>query len=208
MNLHKTFAIPHGGGGPGMGPIGVKEHLKEFFPSNPVITTGGENAFHNIIISWGSSLVLTISYAYIKMLGPDGLKKSTEIILNANYLKNKLENDYDILYTSENGRVTHEMIVDFRSFKDFGIEVTDIAKRLMDYGFHAPTVSFPVAGTMMMEPTESESMAELDRFIHNMKLIRREINEIIEKKSSIDDNVLKNVSHNANGDQFKLEQTI
>ena len=130
------------------------------------------------------------------MLGPDGLKKSTEIaILNANYLKNKLENDYDILYTSDNGRVAHEMIVDFRSFKDFGIEVTDIAKRLMDYGFHASTVSFPVAGTMMMEPTESESMAELDRFIHAMKLIRREINEIIEKKSSIDDNVLKNAPH-------------
>ena len=197
LNLHKTFAITHGGGGPGMGPIGVKEHLKEFLPSNPLITTGGENAIPAISSApWGSSLVLTISYAYIKMLGPDGLKKSTEIaILNANYLKNKLEDDYDILYTSENGRVAHEMIVDFRSFKDFGIEVTDIAKRLMDYGFHAPTVSFPVAGTMMMEPTESESMAELDRFIHAMKLIRREINEIIEKKSSIDDNVLKNAPH-------------
>ncbi len=197
LNLHKTFAIPHGGGGPGMGPIGVKEHLKEFLPSNPVITTGGENAIPAISSApWGSSLVLTISYAYIKMLGPDGLKKSTEIaILNANYLKSKLEDDYDILYTSENGRVAHEMIVDFRSFKDVGVEVTDIAKRLMDYGFHAPTVSFPVAGTMMMEPTESESMAELDRFIHAMKLIRREINEIIEKKSSIEDSVLKNAPH-------------
>lgn len=217
LNLHKTFAIPHGGGGPGMGPIGVKEHLKEFLPSNPVITTGGENAIPAISSApWGSSLVLTISYAYIKMLGPDGLKKSTEIaILNANYLKSKLEDDYDILYTSENGRVAHEMIVDFRSFKDVGIEVTDIAKRLMDYGFHAPTVSFPVAGTMMMEPTESESMAELDRFIHAMKLIRREINEIIEKKSSIDDNVLKNAPHtmpmviNSNWDKpYSVEKAV
>ena len=217
LNLHKTFAIPHGGGGPGMGPIGVKEHLKEFLPSNPVITTGGENAIPAISSApWGSSLVLTISYAYIKMLGPDGLKKSTEIaILNANYLKSKLEDDYDILYTSENGRVAHEMIVDFRSFKDVGIEVTDIAKRLMDYGFHAPTVSFPVAGTMMMEPTESESMAELNRFIHAMKLIRREINEIIEKKSSIDDNVLKNAPHtmpmviNSNWDKpYSVEKAV
>ena len=217
LNLHKTFAIPHGGGGPGMGPIGVKEHLKEFLPSNPVITTGGENAIPAISSApWGSSLVLTISYAYIKMLGPDGLKKSTEIaILNANYLKSKLEDDYDILYTSENGRVAHEMIVDFRSFKDVGIEVTDIAKRLMDYGFHAPTVSFPVAGTMMMEPTESESMAELDRFIYAMKLIRREINEIIEKKSSIDDNVLKNAPHtmpmviNSNWDKpYSVEKAV
>ena len=217
LNLHKTFAIPHGGGGPGMGPIGVKEHLKEFLPSNPVITTGGENAIPAISSApWGSSLVLTISYAYIKMLGPDGLKKSTEIaILNANYLKSKLEDDYDILYTSENGRVAHEMIVDFRSFKDVGIEVTDIAKRLMDYGFHAPTVSFPVAGTMMMEPTESESMAELDRFIHAMQLIRREINEIIEKKSSIDDNVLKNAPHtmpmviNSNWDKpYSVEKAV
>ena len=197
LNLHKTFAIPHGGGGPGMGPIGVKEHLKEFLPSNPLITTGGENAIPAISSApWGSSLVLTISYAYIKMLGPDGLKKSTEIaILNANYLKSKLEGDYDILYASKTGRVAHEMIVDFRSFKDVGIEVTDIAKRLMDYGFHAPTVSFPVAGTMMIEPTESESMAELDRFIHAMKLIREEINEIVEEKSSIEDNVLKNAPH-------------
>ena len=197
LNLHKTFAIPHGGGGPGMGPIGVVKHLKEFLPSNPIISTGGEYAIPAISSApWGSSLVLTISYAYIKMLGPVGLKKSTEIaILNANYLKNKLEKDYEILYTSETGRVAHEMIVDFRKYKEIGIEVTDIAKRLMDYGFHAPTVSFPVAGTMMMEPTESESLSELDRFIDAMKSIKNEINEIIDKKSDLEDNVLKNSPH-------------
>ena len=197
LNLHKTFAIPHGGGGPGMGPIGVVKHLKEFLPSNPIISTGGEYAVPAISSApWGSSLVLTISYAYIKMLGPVGLKKSTEIaILNANYLKNKLEKDYEILYTSETGRVAHEMIVDFRKYKEIGIEVTDIAKRLMDYGFHAPTVSFPVAGTMMMEPTESESLSELDRFIDAMKSIKNEINEIIDKKSDLEDNVLKNSPH-------------
>ena len=197
LNLHKTFAIPHGGGGPGMGPIGVVKHLKEFLPSNPIISTGGEYAIPAISSApWGSSLVLTISYAYIKMLGPVGLKKSTEIaILNANYLKDKLEKDYEILYTSDTGRVAHEMIVDFRKYKEIGIEVTDIAKRLMDYGFHAPTVSFPVAGTMMMEPTESESLSELDRFIEAMKSIKNEINEIIDKKADLEDNVLKNSPH-------------
>ena len=197
LNLHKTFAIPHGGGGPGMGPIGVVKHLKEFLPSNPIISTGGEYAIPAISSApWGSSLVLTISYAYIKMLGPAGLKKSTEIaILNANYLKNKLEKDYEILYTSDTGRVAHEMIVDFRKYKELGIEVTDIAKRLMDYGFHAPTVSFPVAGTMMMEPTESESLSELDRFIKAMKSIKNEINEIIDLKLDLEDNVLKNSPH-------------
>tara|TARA_B000000532_G_scaffold242613_1_gene236938 strand:+ start:4847 stop:7675 length:2829 start_codon:yes stop_codon:yes gene_type:complete len=197
LNLHKTFAIPHGGGGPGMGPIGVVKHLKEFLPSNPIISTGGEYAIPAISSApWGSSLVLTISYAYIKMLGPVGLKKSTEIaILNANYLKNKLEKDYEILYTSDSGRVAHEMIVDFRKYKEIGIEVTDIAKRLMDYGFHAPTVSFPVAGTMMMEPTESESLSELDRFIDAMKSIKNEINEIIDFKLDLEDNVLKNSPH-------------
>ena len=197
LNLHKTFAIPHGGGGPGMGPIGVVKHLKEFLPSNPIISTGGEHAIPAISSApWGSSLVLTISYAYIKMLGPVGLKQSTEIaIVNANYLKNKLEKDYDILYTSDTGRVAHEMIVDFRKYKEIGIEVTDIAKRLMDYGFHAPTVSFPVAGTMMIEPTESESLSELDRFIDAMKSIKNEINEIIDKKSDLEDNVLKNSPH-------------
>ena len=197
LNLHKTFAIPHGGGGPGMGPIGVVKHLKEFLPSNPIISTGGEYPIPAISSApWGSSLVLTISYAYIKMLGPVGLKQSTEIaILNANYLKNKLENHYEILYTSDTGRVAHEMIVDFRKYKEIGIEVTDIAKRLMDYGFHAPTVSFPVAGTMMMEPTESESLSELDRFIDAMKSIKKEINEILDYQTHPEDNVLKNSPH-------------
>ena len=166
LNLHKTFAIPHGGGGPGMGPIGVVEHLKPFLPNNPIIKMGGEHGMSISSAPWGSALVLTISYAYIRMLGEIGLRKSTEIaILNANYIKKRLETDFDVLYTGENNnRVAHEMIVDFRMYKKYGIEVTDIAKRLMDYGFHAPTVSFPVAGTIMIEPTESESKFELDRF--------------------------------------------
>ena len=150
LNLHKTFAIPHGGGGPGMGPIGVVEHLKPFLPSNPIIPTGGEQAISAISAApWGSSLVLCISYAYIKMLGEEGLTKSTEVaILNANYIKEELKDDYTILYTNPNNMVAHEMILECRPFKDIGIEVTDIAKRLMDYGFHAPTVSFPVVGTL------------------------------------------------------------
>ena len=197
LNLHKTFAIPHGGGGPGMGPIGVAEHLQEFLPSNPIVNMGGENAIHSISSApWGSSLVLTISYAYIKMLGAEGMKKATEIaILNANYLKVKLEKDYSILYTSESGRVAHEMIVDFREYKSGGVEVSDIAKRLMDYGFHAPTVSFPVVGTLMIEPTESESLSELDRFIETMSSIKQEINEVVDGKVDDIDNVLKNAPH-------------
>ena len=197
LNLHKTFAIPHGGGGPGMGPIGVVKHLKEFLPSNPIVSTGGENAIAAISSApWGSSLVLTISYAYIKMLGSEGLKKATEVaILNANYLKTQLEKNYSILYTSETGRVAHEMIVDFREYKSGGVEVTDIAKRLMDYGFHSPTVSFPVAGTLMIEPTESESMAELDRFIETMNSIKQEINDVLDGKVDEKDNVLKNSPH-------------
>ena len=197
LNLHKTFAIPHGGGGPGMGPIGVVKHLKEFLPSNPIVSTGGENAIAAISSApWGSSLVLTISYAYIKMLGSEGLKEATEVaILNANYLKTQLEKNYSILYTSETGRVAHEMIVDFREYKSGGVEVTDIAKRLMDYGFHSPTVSFPVAGTLMIEPTESESMAELDRFIETMNSIKQEINDVLDGKVDEKDNVLKNAPH-------------
>ena len=197
LNLHKTFSIPHGGGGPGMGPIGVVKHLKEFLPSNPIVSTGGENAIAAISSApWGSSLVLTISYAYIKMLGSEGLKKATEVaILNANYLKTQLEKNYSILYTSETGRVAHEMIVDFREYKSGGVEVTDIAKRLMDYGFHSPTVSFPVAGTLMIEPTESESMAELDRFIETMNSIKQEINDVLDGKVDEKDNVLKNSPH-------------
>ncbi|MEZ7929541.1 MAG: aminomethyl-transferring glycine dehydrogenase, partial [Flavobacteriales bacterium] len=158
LNLHKTFAIPHGGGGPGMGPIGVVEHLKPFLPNHPLVKMGGENGMSISSAPWGSALVLSISYAYIKMLGAEGLKSSTEIaILNANYIKEKLVKHFDVLYSGNNNRVAHEMIVDFRMFKKDGIEVVDVAKRLMDYGFHAPTVSFPVAGTLMIEPTESES---------------------------------------------------
>ena len=200
LNLHKTFAIPHGGGGPGMGPIGVVEHLKPFLPSNPVIPTGGEQAISAISAApWGSSLVLCISYAYIKMLGEEGLTKSTEVaILNANYIKEELKDDYTILYTNPNNMVAHEMILECRTFKDVGIEVTDIAKRLMDYGFHAPTVSFPVAGTLMVEPTESESKQELDKFIAAMKSIRNEINAIASGQSDEKDNVLKNAPHTIN----------
>ncbi|MGB0777329.1 MAG: aminomethyl-transferring glycine dehydrogenase [Flavobacteriaceae bacterium] len=194
LNLHKTFAIPHGGGGPGMGPICVAEHLVPFLPSNPIIKTGGSQGITAISSApWGSSLVLLISYGYIKMLGTKGLTDSTKYaILNANYLKTKLEPHYPILYTGEEGRAAHEMIVDCRGFKDKGIEVKDIAKRLMDYGFHAPTVSFPVAGTLMIEPTESENKDELDRFINAMIAIRQEIEAI---DTNQDNNPLKNAPH-------------
>ena len=201
LNLHKTFAIPHGGGGPGMGPIGVAAHLKPFLPGNPVIEYGGENAIKAVNSSpWGSGLILIISYGYIKLLGKDGLKKSTEYaILNANYLKEKLSQSYDVLYTGPNGRIAHEMILDCRGFKkDTGVEVEDIAKRLIDYGFHAPTVSFPVPGTLMVEPTESEHINELNRFIQAMLKIREEINEIHQGIYSKEDNVLKNAPHTAN----------
>ena len=194
LNLHKTFAIPHGGGGPGVGPICVAPQLVPFLPSNPVITTGGEKAITAISAApWGSSLACLISYSYIKMLGEQGLTQSTKIaILNANYIKHRLEGKFEVLYTGEKGRAAHEMILDCRPFKNNGIEVTDIAKRLMDYGFHAPTVSFPVAGTVMIEPTESESLAELDRFCEAMISIRTEIDE-----STLDEpnNVLKNAPH-------------
>jgi len=197
LNLHKTFAIPHGGGGPGVGPIGVVEYLKPFLPSNPVVMTGGEKAITAISAApWGSALVLAISYAYIKMLGKDGLKKSTELaILNANYIKAKLEKHFSILYAGEKGNVAHEMIIDFREFKKDGIEVVDVAKRLMDYGFHAPTVSFPVAGTLMIEPTESESLAELNRFCDAMISIKKEIDEVVKREVDSTENVLKNAPH-------------
>ena len=200
LNLHKTFAIPHGGGGPGMGPIGVAKHLVPFLPGNPIIKTGGEKAIKSINSApFGSGLILLISYGYIKMLGANGLKKSTEMaILNANYLKEKLSSSYDILYTGPNGRVAHEMIIDCRGFKkDSGVEVEDIAKRLIDYGFHAPTVSFPVPGTMMIEPTESEALSELDRFVDAMLKIREEIQEIADGIYPTEDNVLKNAPHTA-----------
>ena len=200
LNLHKTFAIPHGGGGPGMGPIGVAKHLSPFLPGNPIIKTGGSSGIKAINgAPWGSALILIISYGYIKLLGAKGLKKSTEIaILNANYLQSKLKDHYDVLYCGPNGKVAHEMILDCRSFKkDSGVEVEDIAKRLMDYGFHAPTVSFPVAGTLMVEPTESESLKELDRFADAMIGIRNEIIEIADESYDKVDNVLKNSPHTA-----------
>jgi glycine dehydrogenase len=200
LNLHKTFAIPHGGGGPGMGPIGVAKHLSPFLPSNPIIKTGGSSGIKAINgAPWGSALILIISYGYIKLLGAKGLKKSTEIaILNANYLQSKLKDHFDVLYCGPSGKVAHEMILDCRSFKkDSGIEVEDIAKRLMDYGFHAPTVSFPVAGTLMVEPTESESLKELDRFAEAMIGIRNEIREIANESYDQVDNVLKNAPHTA-----------
>jgi glycine dehydrogenase len=194
LNLHKTFAIPHGGGGPGVGPICVAPQLVPFLPTNPIIATGGDQAITAISAApWGSALACLISYGYIKMLGEAGLTHATKIaILNANYIKARLNGSFEVLYTGEQGRAAHEMIIDCRPFKDHGIEVTDIAKRLMDYGFHAPTVSFPVAGTMMIEPTESEDLAELDRFCDAMISIRKEIDA-----THIDrpNNPLKNAPH-------------
>lgn len=198
LNLHKTFAIPHGGGGPGMGPICCKAHLAPFLPKHTVIDMGGEKGISSISAApWGSALILLISYAYIKMLGSEGLTDSTKYaILNANYIKERLAGKFDVLYTGENGRCAHEMILDCRPFKrDAGIEVTDIAKRLMDYGFHAPTVSFPVAGTVMVEPTESEGLPELDRFCEAMLSIREEILEIENESADGKNNVLKNAPH-------------
>ncbi len=194
LNLHKTFAIPHGGGGPGVGPICVAPQLVAFLPSNPIIPTGGEKAISAISAApFGSPLVCLISYAYICMLGVNGLKKATQYaILNANYIKERLSGHYDTLYAGERGRAAHEMIVDCRPFKEKGIEVGDIAKRLMDYGFHAPTVSFPIAGTLMIEPTESESKTALDQFCDAMISIRKEI-EAAEKDNP--NNVLKNAPH-------------
>lgn len=194
LNLHKTFAIPHGGGGPGVGPICVNEKLVPFLPTNPVIPVGGNQAITAISSApYGSALVCLISYGYITMLGAEGLKSATQhAILNANYMKTRLEQHYPILYSGEMGRAAHEMILDCRSFEDNGIKVTDIAKRLMDYGFHAPTVSFPVAGTLMVEPTESEDLAELDRFCEAMISIRK---EIAAATKDDENNVLRNAPH-------------
>lgn len=194
LNLHKTFAIPHGGGGPGVGPICVNEKLVPFLPTNPIIPTGGSQAITAISAApYGSALVCLISYGYISMLGAEGLTNATKFaILNANYMKARLEAHYPVLYSGEMGRAAHEMILDCRSFKQNGIEVTDIAKRLMDYGFHAPTVSFPVAGTLMIEPTESEDLAELDRFCDAMISIKKEIDAA---SADNPNNVLKNAPH-------------
>jgi len=200
LNLHKTFCIPHGGGGPGMGPIGVASHLVPFLPSHALVKTKMDEGVHAVSSApWGSASILVISYAYIAMMGPEGLKKATEFaIFNANYMKARLEEHYPALYSGKNGRCAHEFIIDCRSFKhNVGIEVEDIAKRLMDYGFHAPTVSFPVPGTMMIEPTESESKDEMDRFCDAMIAIRGEIREIENGIADRQNNPLKNAPHTA-----------
>jgi glycine dehydrogenase len=199
LNLHKTCAIPHGGGGPGMGPIGVAAHLAPFLPTHPVVKTGGAQGIHAVSAApYGSALILLISYGYIKMLGGTGLRDATRMaILNANYIKESLKDHYPTLYSGTNGRCAHEMILDCRDLKREGIEVSDIAKRLMDYGFHAPTTSFPVVDTLMVEPTESESKAELDRFCAAMIAIRGEIDAIIAGKADKKDNVIKHAPHTA-----------
>ena len=198
LNLHKTFCIPHGGGGPGVGPIGVVADLAPYLPGHAVVPVEGRTNGSVSAAPWGSASILPISYAYISMMGGDGLQRATEIaILNANYIKARLEEHYPVLYTGRHGRCAHEMILDCRHFKKAGIEVEDIAKRLMDYNFHAPTVSFPVAGTLMIEPTESESKAELDRFCDAMISIRKEIAEVESGKADAKDNVLKHAPHTA-----------
>jgi glycine dehydrogenase len=200
INLHKTFAIPHGGGGPGVGPICVTQQLAPYLPGHSLVKVGGEKAIHAVSSApWGSANILLISYSYIHMLGIEGLTEATKIaILNANYLKSQLEKHYPVLYQGKAGRVGHEFILNMKQFKEqAGIEVEDIAKRLMDYGFHAPTVSFPVHDTFMIEPTESEPKAELDRFIHTMIAIRKEMQDIIDGKMDKLDNPLKNAPHTA-----------
>ena len=199
LNLHKTFAIPHGGGGPGVGPIGVAKHLSKFLPGHPIVHKGGASSISAVSAApYGSALIGLIPYAYLKMLGVKGATQATEVaILNANYLKVKLGSEYEILFQGKNGTVAHEMIVDCRPFKEFGVEVGDIAKRLIDYGFHAPTVSFPVAGTLMIEPTESESLQELDRFVEAMLCIREEIRAVEKGEVDADDNVIKMAPHTA-----------
>jgi glycine dehydrogenase len=194
LNLHKTFCIPHGGGGPGMGPIAAARHLEPFLPGNPVSGQGAVSG-----AAFGSASILPISWVYIALMGAAGLTRATQIaILNANYMAARLARDYDVLYTGENGRVAHEFIIDCRPFeKSAGIRVEDIAKRLMDYGFHAPTMSFPVAGTLMIEPTESESRAELDRLCDALAAIREEIRQIETGRLDARDNPLVNAPHTA-----------
>lgn len=200
LNLHKTFGMPHGGGGPGVGPICVAKHLVQFLPGHSIVASGGENGITSVAASpFGSAMLLPITYAYIKMLGAEGLKYATEIaILNANYMASALKGEYSVVYAGETGRVGHEMIVDLRNFrKDYGVETGDIARRLMDYGFHAPTVSFPVHETFMVEPTESESKPELDRFMEAMVSIKRECEAIAAGRADKDDNVIVNAPHPA-----------
>jgi glycine dehydrogenase len=199
LNLHKTFAIPHGGGGPGAGPIGVAAHLTPFLPSHSVVKVGGEQGIHAVSAApYGSALILLISYGYIKMMGGTGLTEATKMaILNANYIKESLKDHYATLYSGSNGRCAHEMILDCREWKKEGVEVADIAKRLMDFGFHAPTTSFPVVDTLMVEPTESESKAELDRFCQAMIAIRGEVEAVISGAVDKKDNILKHAPHTA-----------
>jgi glycine dehydrogenase len=200
LNLHKTFCIPHGGGGPGMGPIAVARHLAPFLPGHPVTGLGGEKSLGTVSAApYGSPSILTISWVYIALMGPDGLKRASEVaILNANYMAKRLEGHYEMLYTGRSGRVAHEFIADARPFKRRAdVEVEDIAKRLMDYGFHAPTMSFPVAGTLMIEPTESEAKGELDRYCDALIAIREEIRAVEEGRSDRNDNVLKRAPHTA-----------
>jgi glycine dehydrogenase len=198
LNLHKTFCIPHGGGGPGMGPIAVATHLAPFLPGHPLADVGGVEAVGPVSAApWGSASILPISYMYIDLMGAEGLTRATKVaILNANYVARRLEPHFPVLYKGAHGLAAHECIVDTRPYKvSAGVEVEDIAKRLMDYGFHAPTVSFPVAGTLMIEPTESESKEELDRFCDAMIAIRGEIREIEEGRADRADNVLKRAPH-------------
>ena len=202
LNLHKTFAIPHGGGGPGMGPIAVAQHLAPYLPGHPIVRVGGEKGIPAVSAApWGSASILLISYGYIRMLGAEGVTDATRFaILNANYIKARLQGHYDVLYANHNGRVAHEMIFDLRPFKHGSgpsVDEQDVAKRLMDYGFHAPTVSFPVPGTMMIEPTESESQDELDRFCDALIAIREEIQAVVDGRADARDNVLKNAPHTA-----------
>jgi glycine dehydrogenase len=199
INLHKTFAIPHGGGGPGMGPICTAKHLAPYLPGHPVVATGGKKGIPAVCATpWGSASILLISHAYIKMMGAEGLKKATQYaILNANYIKARLERYYQVLYSGNNGRVAHEMIFDLKAFKAHKVEAEDVAKRLMDYGFHAPTVSFPVHDSIMVEPTESEDKGELDRFCDALIAIRQEVQDVIDGKVSEQDNPLKMAPHTA-----------
>ncbi len=200
LNLHKTFGIPHGGGGPGVGPIGVAEHLVRFLPSHPIVETGGSEGITAVAAApWGSASILPITYGYIKMLGANGLRRVTEMaIVNANYMAAALKGEYSVLYTGETGRVGHEMILDLQHFKkEYGVECGDIARRLMDYGFHAPTLSFPVHETLMVEPTESEPKGEMDRFMEALVSIKRECQEIADGRADADDNVVKMAPHTA-----------
>jgi glycine dehydrogenase len=201
INLHKTFCIPHGGGGPGMGPISVAKHLAPFLPSHPLVETGGGKTGIGPVSAapWGSASILLISWTYIRMMGGEGLKRATQVaILSANYVAKRLEDHYPVVYKGAQGRVAHECIVDTRHLKKLaGIEVDDIAKRLMDYGFHAPTMSFPVAGTLMIEPTESESREELDRFCDALVAIREEIRAVEEGRMKVEESPLRRAPHTA-----------